>query len=374
MNEAGTRIDGGDRRLPRAPAGPTGIEQIGGPTSIAGRPVARRAFIAEACAGNSALLQEVESLLTFHDDQEPDAAPQTPQADFAPGTMFAGRYRMTRRVGRGGMGDVWEADDLVLQTSVALKLINSTEPAARERILTEVRLARQITHPAICRVFDVGDADGAVFYSMELVQGEDLAALLRRAGRLPSENVADIARQLCAGLAAAHAQGVLHRDLKPANVLIDEDGLVRITDFGIAITRSDASLHMQTGTPRYMAPEQRAAGTVLSEQTDVYALGLVLYELLVGSDLFSRVAATGALPKPSTLVPAIDPQLERVVTQALSSDPAKRPSSAVDMAAGLPDAGGAGEGTSGAATGWRTTPRWIGGAALGRNVRIPGIR
>ncbi len=317
---------------------------------------ARRAFIAEACAGNSALQQEVESLLTFHDDEEPDAAPQTPQAEFAPGTMFAGRYRMTRRVGRGGMGDVWEADDLVLQTSVALKLINSTEPAARERILTEVRLARQITHPAICRVFDVGEADGAVFYSMELVRGEDLAALLRRAGRLPSEKVADIARQLCAGLAAAHAQGVLHRDLKPANVLIDEDGLVRITDFGIAITRSDAT-----------------AGTVLSEQTDVYALGLVLYELLVGSDLFSRVAATGALPKPSTLVPAIDPQLERVVTHALSSDPAKRPSSAVDMAAGLPDAGGAGEGTSGAATGWRTTPRWMAAAALAGIVGILAI-
>src|SRR2546422_9688735 len=105
-------------------------------------PSARRAFIGQACAGDAALQQEVESLLTFHDDEEPDAAPETPQAEFAPGTMFAGRYRMTRRIGRGGMGDVWEADDLVLQTSVALKLINSTEVAARDRILTEVRLAR----------------------------------------------------------------------------------------------------------------------------------------------------------------------------------------------------------------------------------------
>ena len=99
-----------------------------------------------------------------------------------------------------------------------------------------MRLARQITHPAVCRVFDVGEADGEVFFSMELVRGEDLAALLRRVGRLPSEKVVDIARQLCAGLAAAHAQGVLHRDLKPANVLIDDDGLVRITDFGIAVS------------------------------------------------------------------------------------------------------------------------------------------
>ena len=334
-------------------------------------PSARNAFVAEACAGNTALQQEVESLLTFHDGGEPDPAAPAREAEFAAGTMFAGRYRMTRRIGRGGMGDVWEADDLVLQTSVALKLIDSTD-AARERILTEVRLARQITHPAICRVFDVGEADGAIFYSMELVRGEDLAALLRRAGRLPSEKVADIARQLCAGLAAAHAHGILHRDLKPANVLIDEDGLVRITDFGIAITRADASLHMQTGTPRYMAPEQRAAGTVLSEQTDVYALGLVLYELLVGPEIFGRVAAAGALPKPSTLVPAIDPQLERVVSQALARDPARRPSSAAEMAAGLPDLGSDGDGAA-VAAGWRGIPRWMAAAALAGIVGILAI-
>ena len=333
-------------------------------------PSARKAFVVEACAGDAALQHEVESLLTYHDDEADGSAP-APEADFAAGTVFAGRYRMTRRIGRGGMGDVWEADDLVLQTAVALKLINSSD-TARERILTEVRLARQITHPAICRVFDVGEADGAIFYSMELVRGEDLAALLRRAGRLPSERVADIARQLCAGLAAAHAQGVLHRDLKPANILIDEDGLVRITDFGIAITRADASLHMQTGTPRYMAPEQRTEGTVLSEQTDVYALGLVLYELLIGSDVFSRVAATGALPQPSTLVPAIDPQLERVVTRALSSDPARRPASAAEMAAGLPDAGSAGDATA-PPIGWHTTPRWMAAAALAGIVGILAI-
>src|SRR2546430_12599432 len=109
---------------------------------------------------------------------------------------------------------------------------------------------------------------------MEFVHGEDLAALLKRTGRLTSQRVLEIARQLCAGLAAAHAQGVLHRDLKPANVLIDDEGLVRITDFGIAIPRAEAGLHMQTGTPRYMAPEQRNEGPLLSEQTDVYALGL----------------------------------------------------------------------------------------------------
>src|SRR5205814_10533259 len=105
---------------------------------------------------------------------------ETREAEFAPGDVFAGRYRMLRRIGRGGMGDVWEADDLVLETPVALKLIASSDAAARQRILTEVRLARVITHPAVCRVFDVGEADGSIFYSMELVRGADLAALLRR--------------------------------------------------------------------------------------------------------------------------------------------------------------------------------------------------
>jgi tetratricopeptide (TPR) repeat protein len=332
---------------------------------------ARSAFVLEACAGDAELRQEVESLLTFHDDDH-QVASEVPKTEFTPGTVFAGRYRMLRRIGRGGMGDVWEADDLVLETPVALKLIDSTDAAARERILREVRLARQITHPAVCRVFDVGDADGVIFFSMELVRGEDLAALLRRVGRLPSEKVVDIARQLCAGLASAHAQGVIHRDLKPANILIDDDGLVRITDFGIAIPRADAGLHMLTGTPRYMAPEQRTEGTLLSEQTDVYALGLVLYELLVGPDAFSRAAAAGALPKPSTLAPAIDPQLERVVTQALSRDPGQRQSSALEMSAGLPEIGSPGD-TSAVPAGWRGSPRWVAAATLAGLVGILAV-
>ena len=156
---------------------------------------------------------------------------------FAAGEVFAGRYRMVARLGQGGMGDVWSADDLVLGIPVALKLMRSTTPAGRALLLNEVRLARQITHPAVCRVFDIGEVDDQVFLSMELVQGEDLAAFVHRVGRLPSEKVADIGRQLCDALAAAHPQGVLHRDLKPANVLIDETGAVRITDFGIAVTR-----------------------------------------------------------------------------------------------------------------------------------------
>lgn len=344
--------------------------------AVLGRPAAERAsFVAEACGDDPALRQEVESLLAFHDegtDSDPGAAPDV---RFAPGDGFAGRYRMLRRIGRGGMGEVWEADDLVLQTPVALKLINSTDPAARERILDEVRLARQITHPAVCRVFDIGEADGGIFYSMELVRGEDLAALLRRVGRLPSEKVIDIARQLSSGLAAAHRQGVLHRDLKPANVLIDEDGRVRISDFGIAIQRTEANLHLRTGTPRYMAPEQRAHGSTLSEQTDIYALGLVLYELLTGSDAFGRSRAADSLPKPSTLAPNVDPQLERVVMQALSADPGKRQASASEIAAGLPGGGPSSDTTSTptAPQGWVRTPWWVAAAALAAIVGILAV-
>jgi tetratricopeptide (TPR) repeat protein len=299
----------------------------------------RAAFLADVCADDVRLRQEVESLLGFHEDGGDESAPRAAEPlpePFATGQVFAGRYRMITRIGRGGMGDVWRAEDLVLGTEVALKLIASSGAGGRERILNEVRVARQITHPAVCRVFDVGEAEGRIFFTMELVRGEDLAALIRRAGRLPSEKVIEIAHQLCSGLAAAHAQGVLHRDLKPANILIDNDGLVRITDFGIAIPRTDSNQHKLTGTPAYMAPEQRALGTSLSERTDVFALGVVLYELLVGRHPFDRGSPTLEAPAPSSLVPNVDPQLERAVMQALSPDPANRFSSALALAAGLP--------------------------------------
>src|SRR5262245_10801337 len=268
----------------------------------------RPAFVADACAGDELLRREVESLLEFH-EEEGDRhsegtgtsldAPSDEEVDpFIPGHVFAGRYRMITRIGRGGMGDVWRADDLVLETPVALKLLFSTGAEARQRILNEVRLARRITHPAVCRVFDVGEAEGRVFFSMELVHGEDLATVLKRAGRLPSEKVIEIAHQLSAGLHAAHIQRVLHRDLKPGNVLIDENGHVRITDFGIAVTRTEGARHTLIGTPGYMAPEQMRADADLSERTDIYALGVVLYELVAGQHPFKGSRPSTAPPKP----------------------------------------------------------------------------
>ena len=256
-----------------------------------------------------------------------------PSLRFAPGEVFADRYRIVTCIGRGGMGEVWRADDLVLQTPVALKVIDAEGAAGRERILNEVRLARQVTHAAVCRVFDVGQTDTELFYSMELVQGEDLSTLLRRMGRLPVEKVRDIGQQLCAGLAAAHAQGVLHRDLKPANILMDQDGMVRITDFGIAVIRGGSGGRTLIGTPGYMAPEQFEPGRQLSERTDLYALGVVLYELLVGDLPFPEGPRGSAAPvRPSALVPDVDPHLERVILRSLALDPRKRPASAAEMA------------------------------------------
>jgi len=346
-------------------------------------PEDRAAFLAQACGDDPALKQEVESLLAFHDLQGGGEGQEVRDAPadlgLVPGTVFAGRYRMITRLGQGGMGDVWRADDLVLGTAVAVKLILEPGPDGRDRILNEVRLARQITHPNVCRVFDVGEADGCVFFTMELVEGEDLAALLKRVGRLPSEKVADIGRQLCAGLSAAHARGVLHRDLKPANVLIDDEGVVRISDFGIAIPRADADQHLHTGTPDYMAPEQRAERADLSERTDVYSLGLVLYELLVGHHALKGRDREGLPPPPSSLVPNVDPRLERVVMQALSPDPDGRPPSAMAVAAALPEPGTrprAGSGTD------RVTPRgtyarrtnwWVVASAVAAGLAVVAV-
>jgi len=213
--------------------------------------------------------------------------------------------------------------------------MHSASPSDRSRLLQEVRLARQITHQAVCRVFDVGETGETIFFSMEFVQGEDLAALLKRTGRLTSERVLEIARQLCAGLAAAHAQGVLHRDLKPANVLIDQEGRVRITDFGIAVTASDTEPHVMIGTLGYMAPEQLARDSAVSERTDIYALGVVLYELVTGQPYhMSRSEDPSA--RLSLRAPGINPQLERVILKAISHDPRDRPASALEVAVALP--------------------------------------
>ena len=279
----------------------------------------------------------------------PSSTASLDKARFVPGTMLADRYRIVALLGRGGMGEVYRAEDLTLGQPVALKFLPGDVAKDSDRLARfrqEVRLARQVSHPNVCRVYDIGEADGQPFISMEYVNGEDLASLLRRIGRLPSAKAAELARQVCAGLAAAHDRGVLHRDLKPANVMIDERGRARIADFGLAglaDVDGDRERGIIMGTPGYMAPEQ-FAGQGTSTRSDVYALGLVLYELFTGLPAHAIVKASGRVDfhapdsptNPSAIVGEIDPAVERVILRCLAQDPARRPSSAIAVASALP--------------------------------------
>jgi serine/threonine-protein kinase len=268
-------------------------------------------------------------------------------ARFIPGTMLAGRYRIVGLLGRGGMGEVYRADDLKLSQPVALKFLPealANDGAALARFHREVRTARQVSHRNVCRVYDIGETDGQSFLSMEYVKGEELSSLLKRIGRLPHDKALEISRQLCAGVAAAHDNEVLHRDLKPANVMIDGDGNVRVLDFGLAgITEEFRDEELRAGTPAYMAPEQ-LEGKEVTKRSDIYALGLVLYEVFTGKRAFEaktlgeliRLRQEATPTNPSHLVKEIDPLVERAILRCLEVDPQARPSSALQVAAMLP--------------------------------------
>ncbi len=268
-------------------------------------------------------------------------------ASFVPGTMLAGRYRIVGLLGRGGMGEVYRADDLKLGQTVALKFLPealATDGVALTRFHREVRVARQISHRNVCRVYDIGEIDGLSFLSMEYIKGEELSSLLKRIGRLPHDKALEISRQLCAGVAAAHDNGVLHRDLKPANVMIDGEGNVRILDFGLAgLSEEFRDDELHAGTPAYMAPEQ-LAGQEVSKQSDIYALGLVLYEVFTGKRAYDaktlgdliRMRKEGTPTNPTHLVKDIDPLVERAILRCLENEPKERPASALQVAALLP--------------------------------------
>ena len=284
---------------------------------------------------------------------------------FVSGDVFAGRYRMVSRLGVAAMGEVWRADDLVLGTSVALKIILAPSPETRGHILNEVKLARQITDPNVRRVFDVGEAGDDVFCTMELIDGEDLGTLLKRTGRLPPEKVSDIGRQILSGLAAAHAHGVLHRDVRPANILIDQYGAVCITDFAIGIPTDNQSEQATGDALVYLAPEQLSPGRPLSERTDLYAVGVVLYELLVGEPPARSASRSTPLALPSQRIGEVDSRLENAIVEAMSSDPRLRPSSAAAMRAAL----GA---TPPVRVASRLSP-WIAGAAIATVIVVLAV-
>ena len=273
---------------------------------------------------------------------------------FQPGEVLAGRYRIITRLGKGGMGEVYRADDLTLDAQVALKFLppgTDDSSSLLERFNAEVRLARTVGHPNVCRVYDIARVTGTdgqthLCLSMEYIDGEDLASLLRRIGRPSADKGADLARQICAGLAAAHAKGLIHRDLKPANIMIDGGGNARLTDFGVAGVPEElaAKGDIAAGTPAYMAPEQ-LAGREVTRRSDIYSLGLVLYELFTGRPAHSATSLdelkarheAGTRPAGlSTIVHDIDDGVERIVMRCLDPDPALRPASAAAVAGGLP--------------------------------------
>ncbi len=266
---------------------------------------------------------------------------------FLPGTLLGGRYRILTLLGRGGMGEVYRAMDLTLGQSVALKFL--PEDACRnqrllERFHGEVRVARLVSHPNVCRVYDIGEVEGMPFISMEYVDGEDLASLLTRIGRLPAGKAVEAARKLCAGLAAAHDRGVIHRDLKPQNIMIDKRGEVVIMDFGLAAIAHELSgAEARNGTPAYMSPEQ-IKGAGVTAKSDLSALGLVLYELFTGKRPFDAQSVqqlidlqeAAQLTSMTSVAADIDPAVEKIIRRCLDPDPAKRPATALTVLAALP--------------------------------------
>ena len=204
---------------------------------------------------------------------------------FRPGDILDERYRIVSLLGKGGMGEVYRVDDLKLKQPVALKMLPKElagDKPRMEALFNEVRRARMVSHPNVCRVHDIGDISGNAYLTMEFIDGEDLGSLLRRIGRLSPDKFVALARQLCEGVQAGHDQGVLHLDLKPANVMIDRKGNLRIADFGLSCLAAEAADRQQiAGTPAYMAPEQFSGGQATA-QSDLYAIGLILTETFTG--------------------------------------------------------------------------------------------
>jgi hypothetical protein len=310
------------------PVDAAGIETVAIEPVVASRPVSPRL---PAASGSSLL----------------HSSTHTQHYRFEPGSLIASRYRIISRLGKGGMGEVFRADDIVLGQPVALKFLPESAKGNANlltRFYNEVRIARQITHANVCRVYDIGEVDGQPYLSMEYIDGEDLASLLRRIGRLPGDKATEFARKMCAGLAAAHAQGVLHRDLKPANIMIDGRGELRITDFGLAaVAQQLEGAEARNGTPAYMAPEQ-LTGREVSVQSDLYALGLVFYEMFTGKPPHQaetigemvKLREESSITNPSSLVTDIDKSVERAILRCLDADPKLRPASAKALAASLP--------------------------------------
>jgi serine/threonine-protein kinase len=258
---------------------------------------------------------------------------ETPKEELTRGSTFASRYEIIEELGRGGMGRVYRVEDAKLKQEVALKLIKpeiAKDKKTIERFRNELKTARMISHKNVCRMFDIGEEKGAYFITMEYVSGEDLKSFIRRAGLLGTGKAIFIARQICEGLTEAHRLGVVHRDLKPQNVMIDMHGNARIMDFGIARSleaKGITGAGVMIGTPEYMSPEQ-VEGKEVDQRSDIYCLGVILFEMLTGQVPFKGNTAlsiavqhkTESPPDPKSINPQIPENLSRIILKCLEKD------------------------------------------------------
>jgi eukaryotic-like serine/threonine-protein kinase len=299
---------------------------------------------------------------------------------YLPNEILGGRYRIIRVAGAGGMGVVYEAEDLELHERVALKTLHAPQQAREQeiaRLRREVQLSRRVTHPNVCRIYDAGRHDEVLFVTMELLDGETLSRYIATKGRLDESESIAILRQLCAGLQAAHDAGVIHRDFKSGNVMLVRRGSeVRgvITDFGLAReTELDPAASRRSaiiGTPAYMAPEQIRGGN-LTPAVDIYALGVVAFEMLTGEVPFAEGSVPSLVrrleepaPTPRQFVSDLDPRLESVILRCLERDPQDRFASSAEVARALDD---------GAVPVRRKTKRWMGIAAAIAVIAALGV-
>lgn len=273
-----------------------------------------------------------------------------PSALLGPGALLGGRYRIGQFIAAGGMGEVYEARDELLRETIAVKLLRQDllrKAGAQERFADEIRMARKVTHVNVCRVFEVGIDGERVFYTMELHGGETLAARLRAGGAMSLDAIRPIARQVLAGIGAAHAADVVHADLKPSNVLLADKGRVVVTDFGLALPccatlACRCEMPHLVGTPAYMAPEQVTGGMVL-DGTDLFAFGVILFEMLTGTLPWRGTTAlelaearlVGERPSVRALCPAIDPRWDEVIRHCLACERRERPKDAAAVARAL---------------------------------------